>query len=545
MFEPRPNAVSEVLKWLGESGIDQNHVKFSYAGDHLSLDLSVREATFLLETTFHHQTHQVTGQEQIACQHYYIPESLAGSIDYILAASPAPTSTDCPQSSTLKQIPRQQIVLNDEVTALAPLPPGCFEQTTLACLRNLYKIPNDVLPHPNNSFGVFEPAWISWLPEDLDEFFRHQQKNLVGHRPKVSAVNGGYLQRNCTGWVWNQEPNLDFEYTMALTSPQEVTNVQVGSYEQVGNLNDMLAAFDKYYCDPIDSRHKKYPAFYPPGCNATTCDCGSSSPPKVLSVSWGWTEAGFTPNYLQRQCLEFLKLGLMGTTVIVSVSDHGTASGGGSFCIDDREGNGTSGRFSPTFPSSCPWVTSVGGTQMLQPTNLQIPTATTNETAFRKFLSNQTASSGGGFSNVFLAPPYQIPNVAVYKDIEKDHLDSIQDRFSSTGRGYPDVAARADDYVIVSNGTWKTVSGTSASNPVFASIITLINSERMHAGKGSVGFINPLLYSNPDMLNDIVTGANQGCGVDPAFRATHGWDAVTGLGSSDYERMRRLFMSLP
>ncbi|KAJ4372067.1 hypothetical protein N0V83_003840 [Neocucurbitaria cava] len=553
MFEPKSNAVSEVLKWLGESGVHQSHVKFSYAGDHLLLDLSVREATLLLETTFHHQTHQETGQEQIACQHYYIPESLAESIDYILAVSPAPTSTDCPQSSTVppppvpthKQIPRQQIVLNDEVTASAPLPPNCFVQTTLACLRNLYKISNDVLPHPNNSFGVFEPAWISWLPEDLDEFFTHQQKNLVGHRPKVSAVNGGYLQRNCTGKVWNQEPNLDFEYTMALTSPQEVTNVQVGSYEQVGNLNDMLAAFDQYYCDPIDSRHKKYPESYPPGCNATTCDCGSSSPPKVLSISWGWTEAGFTSNYLQRQCLEFLKLGLMGTTVVVSVSDHGTASGGGAFCIDDIEGNGTGGRFSPTFPSSCPWVTSVGGTQMLQPTNLQIPTATTNETAFRKFVSNQTASSGGGFSNVFLAPPYQIPNVAVYKDIERSHLDRIQDRFSSTGRGYPDVAARADDYWIVTNGTWKTVSGTSASNPVFASIITLINSERMHAGKGPVGFINPVLYSNPDMLNDIVTGANQGCGIDPAFRATHGWDAVTGLGSPDYERMRRLFMSLP
>jgi tripeptidyl-peptidase-1 len=73
----------------------------------------------------------------------------------------------------------------------------------------------------------------------------------------------------------------------------------------------------------------------------------------------------------------------------------------------------------------------------------------------------------------------------------------------------------------------------------------LINSERMNAGKGPVGFINPTLYSNPDVLNDVVTGANQGCGVHEAFRATRGWDAVTGLGSPDYERMRRLFMSLP
>lgn len=80
---------------------------------------------------------------------------------------------------------------------------------------------------------------------------------------------------------------------------------------------------------------------------------------------------------------------------------------------------------------------------------------------------------------------------------------------------------------------------------MFASIITLINSERLHAGKGSVGFINPVLYSNPDILNDVVTDANQECGVDQTFRATREWNAVTGLKNPDYERMRQLFMSLP
>ena len=538
MFEPKPNAVAKVMEWLGTSGINRSHVNLAHGGDHLSLNLSVQEATLLLETTFYHQTHHETGQEQVACQYYHIPESLAESVEYILAASPVPTH---------HQIPRQQVILNDQPDASAPLPLGCLTQTTLVCLRNLYRIPNDIPPHPNNSFGIFEPSWISWLPEDLDQFFGQMQKNLVGHRPKVDAVNGGYLQRNFTGSNFNDEPNLDFEYTMALTSPQEVTNVQVGSYESVGNLNDMLAAFDKYYCDPTNPGGKKYPDFYSPGCNATACDCGSSSPPKVLSISWGWTEAGFTSTYLQRQCLEFLKLGLMGTTVIVSISDHGTATASrrGSFCIDDRMGNATGERFSPIFPASCPWVTSVGGTQMLQPTDIWRPATTTNETTFRKVLSGQIHSSGGGFSNVFLAPPYQVPNVALYKAIEKDHLNEIHDRFNSTGRGYPDVAVRADDYVIVSNEKWKRISGTSASNPVFASIITLINSERMHAGKGPVGFINPVLYSNPDILNDVVTGANQGCGVDQAFRATRGWDAVTGQGSPDYERMRQLFMSLP
>ena len=221
----------------------------------------------------------------------------------------------------------------------------------------------------------------------------------------------------------------------------------------------------------------------------------------------------------------------MGNTVVVSISDHGTATTykDGSFCIDDKTGNANGGRFSPIFPGSYPWVTSIGGTQMLQPTDTRIPAASTNETTFRKVISGQLFSSGGGFSNTFLAPPYQVPNVASYKRIEKEDLDEIEDRFNSTARGYPDVAVRADDYWVVSNGKWKRISGTSASNPVFASIITLINSERMHTGEGPVGFINQVLYSNPRILNDVVTGANQGCGLDQAFRATRGWDASIGL----------------
>ncbi|KAI1198898.1 peptidase S8/S53 domain-containing protein [Nemania serpens] len=536
MFEPDPDTVPDVMKWLEDSGIDTGHVELSHGGGHLSLSLSVQAATSLLQTTFYHHTHKETGQEHIICESYHIPESLVTSIDYILAASPVLTH---------HYSPRGQVVLTSEPTAAAPLPRNCFTQITPACLRNLYGIPTDILPHPNNSFGIFQPSRFSWLPEDLDRFFGALQPNLVNHRPYVDAINGGYLERNRSLDVWFTEANLDFEYAMALTSPQQVTDIQVGSEIQQGNPEDMLAAFDKWYCDPAPE-YKKYPMLYPPGCNSTACDCGSSSPPKVLSISYGWTEDGYSPNYLQRQCLEFLKLGLMGTTVVAASGDDGPASLAGTVCLDDTTGNATSGRFSPMYPASCPWLTSVGGTQMVQLTDHSGLSDITLETVLRKPESSErNVSSGSGFSNVFAAPPYQIPHIATYQEFERDHLDEIRDRFNSTGRGYPDVAIRADDYWIVSMGNWKPVSGTSASSPAFASIISLINSERMHAGKGPVGFINPVLYGHPEVLKDVVTGANLGCGVDPAFRATTGWDPASGLGSPDYDRMRRLFMSLP
>jgi tripeptidyl-peptidase I len=57
----------------------------------------------------------------------------------------------------------------------------------------------------------------------------------------------------------------------------------------------------------------------------------------------------------------------------------------------------------------------------------------------------------------------------------------------------------------------------------------LINEKRIAAGKGPVGFINPVLYENPGALNDITTGKNPGCGTN-GFSAVPGWDPVTGLG---------------
>ena len=70
----------------------------------------------------------------------------------------------------------------------------------------------------------------------------------------------------------------------------------------------------------------------------------------------------------------------------------------------------------------------------------------------------------------------------------------------------------------LSYGWW----GTSASTPIFASIINLINEERLAVSKAPVGFINPVLYDHPYVLNDIKNGSNPGCGTN-GFRAVEGW----------------------
>ena len=40
-----------------------------------------------------------------------------------------------------------------------------------------------------------------------------------------------------------------------------------------------------------------------------------------------------------------------------------------------------------------------------------------------------------------------------------------------------------------------------------------INEARLAEGKGTVGFVNPVLYAHPEVLNDISNGTNPGCGT--------------------------------
>ena len=83
-----------------------------------------------------------------------------------------------------------------------------------------------------------------------------------------------------------------------------------------------------------------------------------------------------------------------------------------------------------------------------------------------------------------------------------------------------------------------------SQSPVFGSVLTLINEARLNAGKRPVGFVNPVLYAHPEIMNDVVKGSNPGCGTQ-GFNATAGWDPVTGLGSPNFKKMLKLWMSLP
>lgn len=64
-------------------------------------------------------------------------------------------------------------------------------------------------------------------------------------------------------------------------------------------------------------------------------------------------------------------------------------------------------------------------------------------------------------------------------------------------------------------------------------IVSNVNAKRLSQGKGPVGFLNPTLYANANVFQDITLGnnrcpQNQEC-CKSGFYATTGWDPVTGM----------------
>ncbi|KAI1101327.1 subtilisin-like protein [Jackrogersella minutella] len=559
-FKPETQGLEAVEKWLHSFNPLKTSSKLSNSRGHLTFKSTVEDVEVLLKTSCSHVDEHESAQT-IRCGPLQIPKDLKSYIDMITVTAEVSHNPRKRQSPLRKQHGLAVRGLEKKASGQA-LDVDCDTYTSPECLRSLYNISRSVSSPLDGSLGIYEGAWTAWLPEDLDQFFERFEPELKGRRPVAQAIDGGYTQTDYKITPFNLESDLDFEYAMVLTNTT-VVNLQVGDKYLLGNLNDMLAAFDVYYCGALDpSTDPVFPDDQPGGYNKST-DCGTLSPPKVVSISYTWPEVDFPPEYLRRQCLEFLKLGLMGVTVVVASGDTGTQSGiAPGTCTDKatkQNSNYTTGMFSPQWPSGCPWVISVGGTQFqtqsgansTSPTNISTPQS--NEIAFNMVLSSgERLSSGGGFSNTIPMPNYQREAVSAYLLREKAHISSLVAsgyiggaNGSISTRGFPDVSVMASSYLTVVDGELKAIHGTSASAVVFASMIAMVNADRHRVGKSSVGFVNPTLYANPDIFNDVTSGHNYGCGADPAFRAAKGWDAITGLGSPNYGALHKILMELP
>jgi kumamolisin len=242
----------------------------------------------------------------------------------------------------------------------------------------------------------------------------------------------------------------------------------------------------------------------------------------VISISYGnpeddpdglWTASSVT---LVNQAFE--AAASRGITVLVASGDDGSMDDSATGAHAD-------------FPASSPWVLSVGGTSLkaTQGANPKIA----SEVVWNDLdMPRPAGAGGGGVSAIFPLPSYQ-NGAGVPPSANPPH---------NIGRGVPDVAAVADPYtgvvvMRITGNELEPIGGTSASAPLWASLIVRIN----QALGTQVGFLNPTLYAScaRGVLNDITLGNNG------AYVAKTGWDACTGFGSPDGNRLLHALQNAP
>ncbi|KAK3330744.1 peptidase S8/S53 domain-containing protein [Apodospora peruviana] len=552
MFAPSADAIAETEDWLQGEGVTMDRISKSSGRNWVRVKTTVGEAETLLDTTYNVYENG-DGAKVVACEAYSVPATVQRHVDLI-----TPTIQFDTNISGLR---RRTVDRRDAITPkFKKLPPyrhhghddesldNCSNITTPACLRALYDIPKNVKPAKGNSYGIVEFAPQSYNQTDLDGFFSIYTSGQAavpnGTAPVYNPIDGGYLSDE-PGITTRGESNLDLCYAIALTYPQNVTLYQVGDNygSNPATNNNFLDAIDGSYCsfeggDDYINGDANYPhdASWP-GAYTGENQCGVWNATKVISVSYGRDEAIRPRSYTARECTEYMKLGLMGVTVLFSSGDRGVAGVTGR-CLTPNGGltppwNSDPAIFNPVFPGTCPWVTAVGGTSL--PVNGTIRSKEVVATDFWP---------SGGFSNVFDLPKYQAAAIRTYYKYHDPGYNSSTYNATQKARGFPDIALMSQNFITGLDGDFWAFTGTSASSPLLGAIITLINGERLKAGKNTVGFINPVLYEHPEIFNDVTEGSIGGCNT-PGFKAVKGWDPASGLGTTTYPRLKKLFMSLP
>lgn len=317
------------------------------------------------------------------------------------------------------------------------------------------------------------------------------------------------------------------------------------------NLTDPCLGIDPKYPDPTPNTGYNH-----------TLQCGVFKPTTVISSSYGGQEYDVPIAYQKRQCNEFLKLGLQGVSFLFASGDTGVQQypeklggyDGPTGCLGKQRNV-----FNPTWPNTCPYVTTVGATKVYPGNNVfeRQPESVVYDPAGDPY--SFFFASGGGFSNIYPMPDYQKSAVEHYLAANKPpypsysklapnvpnparvNITELQDGgngvYNRIGRAYPDVTAVGDNIAVVNNGEYELSGGTSASTPLFASIINRINEERMARGKRSIGFLNPSFYANPDIFIDVTNGTNPGCKLFMSIRLCIAKQVLISM-SRQYHRLQ-------
>lgn len=507
LFAPHEKTVTAVREWLIEEGILESAIMSYENKGWLGIDLPVSEAERLFLTEY--REHQFEDETRLGCDEYHVPKHLKDHIDYItpgVKLSPPMRKREVDlekrEAPALqkghwpKKLPPPEPWHWQPPTGSEGLPPdlqACDVNFTVACYRALYSIPEGNKALPGNSLGLYEDG-DTYSQQDLNAYYETWVPYIPqGTGPIPAFIDGAEAPVPADSPYNTGESDIDLSITIPLIYPQTVTLYQTDDRPQSElELNETITGFLNTFLDALDGSYCTYTAYgitgdspgidaqYPdplPGGYKGPLMCGVYKPTRVISASYGQSEFDLPQKYTQRQCNEFMKLGLQGHTFLASSSDYGVASFAGditaSGCLSGSGQNQTI--YNPDYPSNCPYVTSVGATQLQPGQTIKDPESALQTPLGPGPLAN--FASAGGFSNYFPAPSYQKEAIATYfaehdpghpyyiANADASNIGQNGGIYNRAGRGFPDISANGAYFRAFNNLTDYHFFGTSLAAP--------------------------------------------------------------------------------
>ncbi|KAF8260925.1 subtilisin-like protein [Lactarius quietus] len=494
LIAPHQNTLDLVHSWLGYHDIPSSSISMTRGGSWLTLKgVPISQANKLLGASYQLYRHAGTNDTAIPRTiGYSLPTALHAHVQtvipttYLSTRTPWQTPLKHSANSTANMESRgllRMLSIRDDHINIAVTP---------SSLRSLYRM-TAYVPAATDKNVLAIVAFRNQYPSlaDFEQFMTTCRSDVANPLAAFThvEVNGGTFDLGKPG----PGANANMQYTVGLAYPTPIRFYSVGGEITVIVGTDQPARSDmilEWLLLMLDEE----------------------TVPQTITMSYGEFEKFIPFEYADAICKMFAELGSRGASVLVASGNDGVGPSA-------KECSDSSGRlrFPIEFPTSCPWVTSVGGTK---------------NQVFRAEVA--APFSGGGFSIYFPRPDYQDDAVKTFLEKENDQPRTYRSYYNPHGRGIPDISAQAVNYYTIHKGRPRLSSSTSCAASTVASIISLLNDYRISTSRKPLGFLNLWLYGHGrEGLYDVIHGLNPGCGTY-GFAAIPGWDPVTGLGTPDF-----------
>jgi len=373
--------------------------------------------------------------------------------------------------------------------------------------------------------GADPPNTVPLTTKQITQLYNFPTNSATGQTIGIVSAGGGYAASDISATFAGAPPTVTDVSVDGQTNPGVVNDSGETTQDIcIAGLAAPGAAIAVYFQDGsqmgwVDMLHK---VAHPAGTDPQVSVISSSFYICDGDDSGTLANEGISQAFVHAVSAALQDAAIQGVTICIASGDTGSNSKVGGnpgawgypFPADHKA--------HVQFPGSSPWVLGVGGTTI----------GNVNGSTFDEYVwndpfpagSSQFFATGGGVSDFFRLPSYQ-KYAGVPVSINDGHI----------GRGVPDVAANASPNSgykgLIASGKPFVGGGTSASSPLWAGLIAVINA----ALGENVGFVNPAIYAIGSRgFRDIVPGAgpvdNSNSGV-AGYPAGPGWDACTGWGS--------------